>query len=431
MINITDYGARSDGTICTREIQAAIDAAGNGTVHIPAGVFMTGTLDLRGASLHLDKNAVLKGSPDLADYTWNGYQHNEMGQVFSLLFSLEHEQIRIWGEGCIDLNGDAFYQMDQPIVPESPVNLTPEQVNECTRRHKGRPNQLLFFYRCKHVVCEGIRVVNSPCWTFAFIECDDVHMLNLNIFSSPILPNDDGIHFCSCSNVLIRGCSISTGDDCIALTCITDWNKPCEHVVISDCILETSSKAIVVGYMHSIVRNVLIANVIIKKSNRGLCLMASAHTGLVENVQVTNTLIDTRIHAGNWWGNGEPVYIMAVHHHISSYAHPAPDRFFKDNIRNIILNTVTCTGENALAIIGEDHNIADVSLLNMSVSLKPSANKAVKGNKIDLSPGRQQAYLPDDGRPYWLYLSEAHDLIMNNIRVSPYDGLMPEIFRPA
>lgn len=163
IISITDYGARSDGSICTREIQAAINAAGNGTVHIPAGIFMTGTPDLHGASLHLDKNAVLKGSPDLADYTWNGYQH----------------------------------------------------------------------------------------------------------------------------------------------------------------------------------------------------------------------------------------------------------------------------GENALAIIGEDHNIADVSLLNMSVSLKPSANKAVKGNKIDLSPGRQQACLPDDGRPYWLYLSETHGLTMNNIQVKPYKGIMPEIFRPA
>lgn len=428
MTNICDYGARADGTLCTREIQAAIDAAGNGTVHIPAGTFVSGTLNLHGASLHLDKNAVLKGSPDLADYVWNGYNHNEMGQVLSLLYAMDHEQIRIWGEGCIDLNGESFYKMDEPVLPDTTVVLTDEQLAECTRRHQGRPNQPLFFLRCKHVTIEGIRVINAPCWTFAFIECEDVHMLNLMIFGSPILPNNDGMHFCSCKKVFIRGCNISTGDDCIALSSITDWDKPCEDVVISDCILESSSKAIVVGYMHSIVRNVLISNIIIRNSNRGLCIMTSSKTGLVENVQVSNAQIDTRVHAGNWWGNGEAICVMAVHHHIPSYARAEPDRLIRENVRNITLSAITCTSENALAIIGESNNISSVRLIDATIELKDSKNKMIKGNRIDLSPGSQTGALPDDGQSYWLVLEEAHDLLFERVHVNPFHGEKPGVF---
>mgnify|MGYP000299592976 CR=1 FL=1 len=40
--------------------------------------------------------------------------------------------------------------------------------------------------------------------------------------------------------VIVRGCNISAGDDCIAISCITNWDKPCEDVVIADCILRNA-----------------------------------------------------------------------------------------------------------------------------------------------------------------------------------------------
>ena len=109
----------------------------------------------------------------------------------------------------------------------------------------------------------------------------------------------------------MRGCNISAGDDCIAISCITNWDKPCEDVVIADCILRSSSKAIVVGYMHSIVRNVNISNCVILDSNRSLCIMSSTD-GIVENVTASNLRLDTRCRAGNWWGNGEAVCITGT-----------------------------------------------------------------------------------------------------------------------
>jgi polygalacturonase len=428
MFDITAYGAVPNaGVLCTQAIQAAIDAAGRGTVSIPDGEFITGTLNLRNASLHLDKGAVLKGSPDIKDYVWNGYHHNEMGKVLSLIYSLENQNIRIWGEGTIDLNGDSFFHMDRPSIPASDVALTPAQLAECTRQYDARPNQPIFFYRCRHVTMEGIRIINAPCWTVAFIECEDIRMLDLTIDNNLSLPNNDGMHFCSCRHVFVRGCNISAGDDCIALTCITDWNVPCEDFVISDCILRSCSKALVIGYMHSIVRNVVISNVIIYESNRGFCIMTSSQTGLVENVLLSNVRIDTRVRAGNWWGNGEAVCIMGTFQHNTNYAHKIPERAWPVNVRNITMNGLQCTTENALAIVGEGDNVCDIRLLNVDVGLKDSDNKAIKGNRIDLSPSPSTAELPDDGKSYWLHLQGVRDILVENAWVSPFHGEVPAV----
>jgi len=430
MMSILDYGAKpNDGNLQTTEIQAALDAAStkNGaTVVIPAGVFISGTLNLGSASLYLEKGAVLKGSPDIKDYPFYGYDHNEMGKTLSFLYSMNHSDIRISGEGTIDLNGDSFYDMSTPNVPDCGFELTEKQKTECTRPIGQRPNQPIFFLRCNRVRVEGIRIINAPCWTMSFVECEDIRVTGLTIDNNEILPNNDGMHFCSCKKVFVRECNITAGDDCIALSCITDWDKPCEDIIISDCILKSCSKAIVVGYMHSIVRNVAISNCLIMDSNRAFCIMTSSRTGLVENVMVNNLRLDTRIRAGNWWGNGEPIAIIATKNHLSNYARPIPDRFFPVNVRNIRFQNIVCSGENAIGVIGEGDNVKDVFFNNVSIELKDSENIGIKGKIIDASPGAQTAFLPEN-EACWLLLQGVKDVVFENIKVAPYHGKVPTV----
>lgn len=429
-INILDYGAKPNtGIMCTKEIQAALNAASDShgaTVIIPTGEFLTGTLNIGGASLYLEKGAVLKGSPRIEDYIFNGYRHNEMGQTLSLLYSMNHDDIRVTGEGTIDLNGDSFYHMDRATVPDCGFELTDKQKAECTRTYENRPNQPIFFYNCTRVRIQDIRIINAPCWTLSFIECQDIRVTGLIIDNSLILPNNDGMHFCSCRKVFVSHCSITSGDDCIALSCITDWNKPCEEIVISDCILRSCSKAIVVGYMHSIVRNVCISNCIILESNRAFCIMTSSGTGLVENILVNNMRLDTRIRAGNWWGNGEPVAIVATRNNIASYAAAIPDRHFPVNVRNVQFQNLICSGENAIGIVGEGGNICDVSFSNLAMELKDSENLPIRGRLIDASPGPQTAQFPDES-PYWLHVQGAKDIRIRNARIALYKGAKPGV----
>jgi polygalacturonase len=423
--NILDYGAK-EGVLSTAQIQAAFDAAsasGHGTVVIPAGTWLTGTVNLKGASLYLEKGAVLKGSPDIKDYPFYGFVHNEMGEVLSLLYSMESEGITVSGEGTIDLNGSVFFDFNKRIVPPSGAPFTAEQIAECTVGHKQRPNQPIMFYKVKHLTVRDIKIINAPCWTMSFIECQDIRVTDLTIDNDLSIPNNDGMHFVCCKDVIVRACNISAGDDCIAMTCITDWNKPVERVIISDCNLRSCSKAISIGYMHSIVRDVTISNCIIRESNRAMVFMSSAGTGLVENVTVSNMRLDTQIRAGNWWGNGEPVCIMGTWHNYERYRDPPPAKRFDVSVRNILFQNLVCSGENVIAVIGENNSVRNVRFDHVFFELKDSANLPLKGRTVDLAPGTQIAELPGNDVPYWLFVKDALNVELQNCTVEPFHGV--------
>ena len=221
-------------------------------------------------------------------------------------------------------------------------------------------------------------------------------MTNLTIDTDLNTPNDDGIHLSACKGAIITGCHISSGDDCIALSSITDWEAPCEDIVISDCVLRSCSKAIVIGYMFSVVRNVVISSCIIKESNRGLCFMCHDETALVENVRVSNMIIDARVRAGYWWGNGEPIFLMAVPQATDFTAPQMPRRQVDCAIRNVHLEGITCTGENAMGIIGQNGNIRDITLSHIDYTRKPVNNLPIKGYVFDLAPSTVTAEAPAD-----------------------------------
>ena len=297
MLNIRDFGAVADGkTVNTKAIQAAVDRAGETgeTVLVPGGVFITGTIHLNGVSLHLEPGAVLKGSTNIDDYPAQDFIHNEMGVLRALLINRDHDNVTIDGSGTIDLSGTSFYDTSVMNVPSSRVPFTKEQEAECTYPIGTRPSQCIFFHNAKNVTVRGIKVIDASCWTFSFNACENVKLLGLTIDTSPNVPNDDGIHIASCKGVIIANCHISSGDDCIALSGITDWAKPCEDIVITNCVLRSCSKAIVIGYSYSYIRNVIITNCIIKESNRGICFMCNDTSALVENVRISNMIVDTR-----------------------------------------------------------------------------------------------------------------------------------------
>lgn len=422
MKNIQQFGAVGDGkTLCTESFRRAIAAAKETgeAVQVPAGIYLTGTIDLQGVSLHLDSGAVIKGSSRPEDYPVQPFHHNEMGDLQALIVCLGGENVCVDGEGTIDLNGSSFYDFTKPLVPESRVPFTEAQKKECTMAHTWRPNQSIFFHQVRNLTVKGITVLDAPCWTFSFNECKNVKVLGLTVDTSWNVPNDDGMHFCSCDGVIVSQCHISSGDDCIAVSGITNWEKPCENIVISDCVLRSCSKAIVLGYIYSHVRNVLINNVIIQESNRGLCFMCNDEGGLVEDVRVKNMIIDTRVRAGNWWGNGEAIFLMALKHDQHIPATQNPHRETPVNYRNIVIEGITCTTENAIGAVGTGNNMENVILKDISIFRKPSENLPLKGSTFDLSPAQEIVEVPED---CGVYLKDASGVTLEDIRVAPFQG---------
>lgn len=121
-LNVRQLGAVGDGvTISTGSIQRAIDqcgSSGGGTVFLPAGRYVSGTLWLRNnVTLHLESGAVLMGDTDPAAYPmWAGAWEGPGAQRrhAPLIAGEGLTNIALTGRGTIDGRGKTWWDAFMP-----------------------------------------------------------------------------------------------------------------------------------------------------------------------------------------------------------------------------------------------------------------------------------------------------------------------------
>jgi polygalacturonase len=404
---VTHFGAVGDGAIRdTIALQAAIDAAAahGGTVLVPAGLrCLTGTLTLRsGVTLHLEAGAVLLGSADAADYT-----HARFG---CLLEADGCTDVALTGAGVID--------------GQSALHI----VEEGRYIHKARPwrPRLLGFARCRRVTVRDITVRNSACWGLHLSGCDDVDIHGIRILNDLRMPNCDGIDPDHCRNVRISHCYIEAGDDGIVLKNTREFADcgPTEDILITDCVLQSTSAAIKIG-SESVddFRRIVVANCVVRRSSRGVAIQLRDQ-GNVEDVLVSNLVIDTRLFSPEWWGRAEPIYLTARHR--SEVASPwNPDNRL-GRVRRVRLHNIVCQGENGVVIVGSpDSPLEDVVLDGVDVRIAKTSKWP--GGLLDLRPCAHPDptwSCPPDDDPglvpqdtYGVYAAHVHGLTLRHTRV--------------
>lgn len=270
---VTDLGAVGDGvTLNTRAIQAAVDAcaqAGGGTVVIPPGRFLSGAIFLKpDVHLRLDKGAVLRGSQDIRDYPVQDtrIEGQTTPWAVALVNATGTHGLRITGEGTIDGNGAKFWQKFWATRQENP---------QCTNLEVVRP-RLMHIRDARDVVISGIRLRDSGFWTLHLFQCEGVKLENLRITApeKPVrAPSSDGIDIDSCRDVMVRGCYIAVGDDCIALksgkgpTAHLE-NRPVENVLIEQCEFGHGHGVVTLGSEATVVRHVTVRDCQVTGVNR-------------------------------------------------------------------------------------------------------------------------------------------------------------------
>jgi len=451
--SITDAGAVGDGTtLNTAAIQKTIDscsARGGGTVTVPPGVFLTGTLQLRSnVELHLEPGGILKGSPRLEDYRLNGRR-------VGLFFTQDARNVSITGEGTIDGNGDSFMDLQKAKKIDSAGTAWTRQrgrfreltqgVGDGPAVPKERPYQMIIFSDCRDVTVKDVRITNSPFWTLHFADCDGVIVSGVRIWCNLLVPNNDGVDITSCSNVLIADCDIRTGDDCIAITGYAhhfdlpgykDLRHPCENIAVSNCLLVSRSAAIRIGgFDQNSMRNLTFNNITITNSNRGIGIFARDE-GSIENLTFSNMIIETRLHTGDWWGNGEPIHLSSV-------------RLTKDvplgKIRNVKFQNVVCRGESGMLFYGTAESVIEnVSLEDVTFHLAEGKLSGLSGGNFDLRPvldPKLQLFAHDIPGLYAQYVanlrlrdvdltwgSVTQPFFTHGVEVNNFDGLAIENF---
>lgn len=226
--DIRDFDAKPGrDTLCTKAIQNAIDKCaekGGGTVYLPPGTWLTGTVYLESnVTIHLDNGCTLLGSPNKTDYAPPRNLKGPDKQTFTcwaIIAGKDLENIAIRGRGVIDGQGANFRYKDGP-----------------------RPKNI-YLEDCRDVLIEDVRLRAAGCWMQHYRNCDRLTIRGIAVFNH-VAYNNDGLNIDSCRDVTITGCNIDSDDDAVVLKSLS--TDPCENIVISDCIVSSHCNAIKMG----------------------------------------------------------------------------------------------------------------------------------------------------------------------------------------
>jgi hypothetical protein len=273
---VRDHGAQGDGMVLdTAAIQAAVDdcaARGGGTVVVggPA-TYLTGTILLKDhVTLRLEDGAVLKGAPESDAYRLIDPFNEGTGQTFGagLVGAEGARDVAVEGTGTLDGQGALWVKASG----------------------RGPRPFLLRFVRCRNVHLSGIRLTQSAAWGCNLYQCRRVRIDGLRI-DSHANSNNDGIDLDSCRDVVIRRCSIDTGDDAIVFKTTSD--VPLEDVTVRDCDLKSRWGAIKWGTESlADMRRFRISRCRIHDTEGGGLKMLTADGAVIEDVHVRDVVLE-------------------------------------------------------------------------------------------------------------------------------------------
>ena len=229
LFNVRDYGAKGDGkTVDTAAVQSAIDACHKdrgGTVVVPAGVFVIGSVEMKSnVTMHVAADGTLLGSADGKQYhaahkiPRHGDTTLRDGNV-GLIYAVNAENITIEGPGTINGQGLQFRRPRRGVEPPS------------GRGGDHRPYHLLF-YRCRNIRLRNLFLLDSAYHSVRIIESDFVWAYGLHIYNR-VNGNNDGFHFISSQYVHVSDCDVQSGDDACALF------GSCRYITVSNSTFST------------------------------------------------------------------------------------------------------------------------------------------------------------------------------------------------
>jgi polygalacturonase len=291
--NIRDFGAKGDGsTLDTDAVQAAIDACTKdqgGTVLVPAGVFVIGTVELKSnVTLRLAASAKLLGTADGKQYRHadaiplSGDSTLGDGNV-GLIFAVKADNVTIEGHGMIDGQGAQFHSPARGVMP--PAGISGD----------NRPYHLLF-YQCQNLTLRDVFLNDSAYHSVRIIQCTFVKAEGLRIYNR-VNGNNDGFHFISCQYVHVSNCTVQCQDDACALF------GSCKFITITNCSFSTRWSVFRFGGGEA--ENIVISNCLIYETYGCPIKMRCGPDSRFENISFSN-LIMTNVTGPISIGLGDP-----------------------------------------------------------------------------------------------------------------------------
>jgi polygalacturonase len=273
---VTRFGAKGDGvTDCTVAFAKAVRAcarAGGGHVVVPEGRYLTGPIHLMSnVDLHVTEHATIAFSQDPNAYlpaVFTRWEGTELYNYSPLIYAHRQHNIAVTGTGTLDGQADNAHwwpwkgSTAYGWVPGDP-HQGPARTQLMAMAEQGVPVEQRVFgnggylrpnfvqpYRCRDVLIEGVTIVNSPMWEIHPVLSRNVLVHNVKVATHG--PNNDGCNPECSKDVVIRGCTFDTGDDCIAIKSGRNAdgrrvNVPSERILVEDCDFAAGHGGVTVG----------------------------------------------------------------------------------------------------------------------------------------------------------------------------------------
>jgi polygalacturonase len=290
VFSVKDYGAVGDGkTLNTGAFAKAIEAcskAGGGKVLVPAGIWLTGPIELKSnVNLFTEKNCLVQFTPDRTQYPV--INMNGDGKTFvvaSPIYSYKQDNIAITGEGTFDGAGESWRPVKKNKVttavweelkktgvvsedgkiwwPTYDAMKGEDYVKTIKEKKDAKAEDYLkardylrpymvYFIQCKTILVEGVTLRNSPKFVFYPNRCTDLTINGISVFNEWWAQNGDGIDISACKNVVIHNSALSVGDDGICMKS-SRGNKAAgeaqlQNILIANCIVYRAHGGFVIG----------------------------------------------------------------------------------------------------------------------------------------------------------------------------------------
>ena len=443
VFNVRDYGAVGDGKTldspAINEAIAACGAAGGGTVWIPAGTYLSGSIRLtNNLNLHIDAGATLLAAPaDMNAYDpteeWEGQAYQDGGHTYfqnSLIWGVGLTNISITGRGMIYGKGltrssslfdrmNKFNVWDKPDAVRS--NMPPVRIG----------NKAIGLKLCRDVLLRDFTIYKGGHFGVLATGCDMLTIDNVTMDTER-----DGIDVDCCRNTTISNCRINSPFDdaiCPKSSFALRTNVITENLTIVNCQVSGFEMGTMLdGTMkpsrvkngrikfgteaNGGFRNVTVANCTFRGC-RGLAL-EEVDGGIMENISINNlTMMDVAAY---------PIYIT------TGERNRGPNVTTNSLARNIFISNVIATGVDPMSgiqITGlPEQPIEGVRLDNIRIAFKGGGTKEDAAHMPkELGKGypepRNLGVMP----AYGLFARHVRDLELANIRFS----FEQEDLRPA
>lgn len=400
VIDVTKAGVVGDGTtLNTTTIQKVIDdcsAGGGGIVSFPAGRYLTGTIQIKNnVTLHLEDQATLLGSTEVADYRnldpFIDGSGNPLGHA--LIVAVDADHVGIEGKGTVDGQSPALKKKENPYTM--------------------RPF-LLRWVRCTNVTVKDVHLTNPGAWTLNFFQTKGAVIDGVTIRSRGLgMQNNDGINIDSSENMRVRNCDVISGDDALVIKA-TSTTKPSRDIEATNCKLSSHTNAIKLG-TESIggFANIKVSNCQISNTDMAGIALYEVDGADLSNVSISDITMD---------GVTVPISIR-LGARLKTFREgeqprPVPGKLRDITIKNVSAKNIKMIGMLINGVPG--HPIEALTLENIQMEL-PGGGTA-EAAKIQL-PEKENAY-PEHNMfgktlpAYGIYARHVRGIKLQNVRTS-------------